>query len=85
MRSVDIETHLLPFVEIILVGRKKTERLLPPMGCIQNEANLLRADLLRAGVDRPALHVDTRDKKRRPLRFHDLRSTGLTHMAARIR
>jgi integrase len=37
---------------------------------------LLRADLLTAGVTRAELHAG--DASRQPLRFHDLRATGIT-------
>jgi integrase len=44
-------------------------------------ATRLRADLTLAGVKRPALFATDATRKR--LRFHDLRSTGLTWMAVR--
>lgn len=44
-------------------------------------AETLRADLLAAGVDRPALHI--RKRGALLMRFHDLRATGITYMAMR--
>jgi hypothetical protein len=37
--------------------------------------------LLKAGVNRPEVHTSTRTT--RPIRFHDLRATGITWMAVR--
>lgn len=44
-------------------------------------ASNLRADLIVAGCTRPALHVETETTAH--LTFHNLRDTGLTHMAVR--
>ena len=41
----------------------------------------LREDLMKAGVTRASLHV--RRPGSQPIRFHDLRATGITYMAIR--
>ena len=46
-------------------------------------ARLLREDLLAADCTREALHVRKDDPMRAHLTFHNLRDTGLTHMALR--
>ncbi len=82
VRTVDIEAHLLPLVEwLVKHPQGKRGRLLhmPPP---EDRAELLRKDLRTVGVTREALHVE-RDPLRRPMGFHELRDTGLTHMAVR--
>jgi hypothetical protein len=48
----------------------------------EDRADLLRRDLIHVGVTRKALHIEG-DPRRRSILFHDLRDTGLTHMAVR--
>lgn len=48
----------------------------------EDRAELLRRDLRTVGVNREALHIE-RDPLRRAIVLHDLRDTGLTHMAVR--
>jgi integrase len=48
----------------------------------EDRAELLRADLRTVGVARPALFIEG-DPAQRGITFHDLRDTGLTHMAVR--
>jgi hypothetical protein len=48
----------------------------------EDRAELLRKDLRTVGVTRAALHVE-HDPLQRGITFHDLRDTGLTHMAVR--
>ncbi len=78
-RTVDIEPHLYPLIEV-LIAEVKGGRLLrvPP---IEDCAELLRQDLWTVGVRRPELHHG--DATRTPMTFHCLRDTCLTHMAVR--
>jgi hypothetical protein len=48
----------------------------------EDRAELLRKDLRTVGVTRAELHIE-RDPLQRAIVFHDLRDTGLTHMAVR--
>jgi hypothetical protein len=48
----------------------------------EDRAELLRRDLMHVGVTRKALHIEG-DPLCRAIVFHDLRDTGLTHMAVR--
>jgi integrase len=48
----------------------------------EDRAELLRKDLRTVGVERDALFIE-HDSSQRALVFHDLRDTGLTHMAVR--
>jgi hypothetical protein len=80
-RTVDIEPHLYPLVQALVEHPEgKGDRLLrmPPP---EDRAELLRKDLVTVGVLRPALHVS--NELERAIVFHDLRDTGLTHMAVR--
>jgi hypothetical protein len=82
VRTVDIEPAILPLVEhLVKHPQGKGGRLLhmPPP---EDRAELLRKDLHRVGVAREALHIE-RDPLQRAIVFHDLRDTGLTHMAVR--
>jgi integrase len=82
VRTVDIEAHLLPLV-VALVKRPQGKRgrllRMPPP---EDRAELLRKDLRTVGVRRPALFIEG-DPLQRAITFHDLRDTGLTHMAVR--
>ena len=86
VRTIDIEPNLLPLVELLVKAPEgkahegKGRRLLrmPPP---EDRAELLRADLLTVGVTRKALHNS--NESQRAIVFHDLRDTGLTHMALR--
>jgi integrase len=82
VRTIDIEPNILPLVEwLVKHPDGKAGRLLhmPPP---EDRAELLRKDLRLVGVTREALHIE-RDPSRRAIVFHDLRDTGLTHMAVR--
>jgi integrase len=82
VRTIDIEPNILALVErLVKHPEGKAGRLLhmPPP---EDRAELLRKDLRLVGVTREALHVE-RDPTRRAVVFHDLRDTGLTHMAVR--
>lgn len=52
-----------------------------PMPLRHYWADQLRSDLKLAGVDRASLFVSAKDERQMRLRFHDLRSTGLTWLA----
>jgi integrase len=80
-RTIDIELHLLPLIDVLVKHPQgKGGRILrvPPP---EDLAEKLRADLLTVGVTRKALHVS--DELERAIAFHDLRDTGLCHMAVR--
>ena len=82
VRVVDIEPNAFSFVEWLSKHPQgKGGRLLhmPPP---EDRAELLRKDLLTVGVTRPALHIEN-DPNERAIVFHDLRDTGLVHMAVR--
>jgi len=77
-RHFALEPILRPMLEAMF-QRRQAEHLFKPQS--NNLARTLRADLLRAGVDRPALHVPKPGAEL--MRFHDLRATGITYMAMR--
>jgi integrase len=82
MRTVDIEPHVLPLVRwLVKHPQGKGGRLLrmPPP---EDRAELLRKDLHTVGITREALFIEG-DPHERAIVFHDLRDTGLTHMAVR--
>jgi len=82
VRTVDIEPNVRALVEWLTKRPQgKAGRLLrmPPP---EDRAELLRKDLRTVGVTREALHIE-RDPRQRAIVFHDLRDTGLTHMAVR--
>jgi integrase len=82
VRTIDIEPHLRPLVEdLVKHPTGKGGRLLhmPPT---EDRAELLRKDLKAVGVTREALFVE-HDPLRRAIVFHELRDTGLVHMAVR--
>ncbi len=82
VRTVDIEPHVHALVEaLVAYPQGKRGRLLhmPPP---EDRAELLRKDLWTVGVRRDALHIE-HDSLQRAIVFHDLRDTGLTHMAVR--
>jgi len=76
-----IEPALLPLVDALKTDRARSEKLLVGMPSKRDMARGLRRWLMRAGVDRHELHHPTPTTK--PLRFHDLRATGITWMAVR--
>lgn len=82
VRSVPIEPAIRPLVETLLAeARREGRRTLVTMPPVSDLAAGLRTYLLRAGVDREALHAD--DESRRQIRFYDLRATGITWRALR--
>ncbi len=78
-RTVPIEPNLFPLLEV-LVEANPTGRILrmPPD---EDRAELLRADLRKAGVTRTALFFD--DRLHKPVTFHDLKATCCTWAAVR--
>lgn len=78
----DIEPTLMPLLRAMhrkgatgaVIGRLADERDL---------ADILRRDLMDAGVTRHELHVASDDPPREWMRMHDLRTTGVTWMAVR--
>jgi integrase len=82
IRAIDIEPNLFQLVaDLVAHPQGKGTRLLhmPPP---EDRAKLLRKDLRKVGVTRAALFVE-HDPLQRAIVFHDLRDTGLTHMAVR--
>jgi integrase len=77
-RHFSIEPLLRPMLEA-MYRRRSRESVFE---IVERPYDVLREDLLTAGVDRPALHKKNR-KGVRALRFHDLRATGITYMAMR--
>lgn len=81
-RTIDIEQHLRPLLEHLVAhpaGKRGRLLHMPPP---EDRPELLRRDLVHVGVTRKALHIEG-DPMRRGIVFHDLRDTGLTHMAVR--
>lgn len=82
VRTVDIEPNLLPLIKALVEHPQGKGRRLLHMPPPEDRAELLRKDLETVGVTRKALHVEG-DPLVRGITFHDLRDTGLTHMAVR--
>ena len=68
-----------PLLDQMWAERPKPGTLLFPR--FTHLAEVLREDLMKAGVKRASLHV--RRQGSQPIRFHDLRATGITYMAIR--
>jgi integrase len=81
-RTIDIEPNLRPLVEALVECPAGQGGRLVHMPPPEDRAELLRKDLRTVGVTREALFVE-HDPIRRSIVFHDLRDTGLTHMAVR--
>ena len=77
-RFVEIERELAPLLDVLVSDGNARLLHLPPD---EDRAELLRADIKTAGVTRDEL--DRNDALHAPLKFHDLRGTGLTWMGAR--
>jgi len=82
VRTIDIEPNLRPLVEALIECPAGQGGRLVHMPPPEDRAELLRKDLKTVGVTREALFVE-HDPIRRSIVFHDLRDTGLTHMAVR--
>ncbi len=80
-RSVSIEPNIMPLIKLMKGNRPASDPFITNMPSERDMARGLRRWLLRAGVDRHELHHRT--PTTRPIRFHDLRATGLTWMAIR--
>jgi len=78
-RDVPIEPTLEPLLRELLAERGEGRLLDMPSG--SNIARALVTWLKKAGVDRHELHNET--PTTRPIRFHDLRGTGITWRAVR--
>lgn len=79
-RHLPIEPTLVPLLRAIRAERK-SGRLFPDMPRVDKLALTLREALTVAGITRADLFTD--DATRKPLTFHDLRSTGITFAAIR--
>src|SRR5512133_82064 len=80
-RMVRIEPTLIPLLEVM---RKESRGLGPVLVEVPSERDFargLRRWLAKAGIERRSLFE--RGPSSNPIRFHDLRSTGITWMAAR--
>jgi hypothetical protein len=80
-RNVPIEPEIAPLLEALKAELGDAGPLVPDMPSERDMARGLRRWLLKAGVDRHELHHRT--PTTRPIRFHDLRATGITWMAVR--
>jgi integrase len=80
-RSPPIEPAIVALLEAMKAEQKNTGPLVPTMPSERDMARGLRRWLAKAGVKRHELHHAT--PTTRPIRFHDLRATGLTWMAVR--
>jgi len=78
-RDVPIEPTLEPLLRELIAERREGRLLDMPSG--SNAARALVTWLKKAGADRHELHNET--PTTRPIRFHDLRGTGITWRAFR--
>jgi integrase len=81
VRPVPIEAPLLPLLAALKAERGEAGGLMAETPSERDLARGLRRWLWKAGVRRFELHNDT--PTTRKLRFHDLRSTGVTWLAVR--
>jgi integrase len=81
-RTVPIPAALLPLLRAMR-AEAQGKGLVGSRGATRHLARDLRRWLTVAGVNRPALHEGTTASK--PLRWHDLRATGLTWLAVQGR
>lgn len=80
-RDVMIEATLVPLLAALKAGRPDGARLLPVFPSERDMARGLRRWLRRAGVNRSELHFKSPTTS--PIRFHHMRSTGITWRAVR--
>jgi integrase len=80
-REVPIEPNLLGLLEAMKAGRPDDALLIASFPSERDMARGLRRWLKRAGVKRNELQ--NRTPTTRPLRYHDLRATGITWRAVR--
>lgn len=82
VHRIPIEPAIRPLLEqLVDVARAEGRTLLVSMPPISDLAESFRVYLRRAGIDREELFAD--DDARRPIRFYDLRATGITWRALR--
>ena len=81
VRPVPVEPQLVALLEALKAEAGDSGRLFGEMPSERDMARGLRRWLWKAGVRRHELHHDT--ETTRKLRFHDLRSSGVTWMAVR--
>jgi integrase len=80
-REIAIEPTLAPLLEALKAGRPDDALLFPKFPSERDMARGLRRWLTRADVKRNELHNKT--PTTRPIRFHDMRSTGILWRAVR--
>ncbi len=80
-RRVPVEPHLLPLLCAMHTEAGGVGRVSPVDATDKKTARQLQRCLRLAGLTRADLYAD--DATRKPLTFHDLRSTGLTWCAVR--
>lgn len=80
-RTPTLEANVVPLVEALVDGRDGSEPLISELRNEQDMARALRRYLKKAGVERHELHHRT--PTTRPMRWHDLRATGVSWMAVR--
>lgn len=80
-RTVTIEDAVIPLIEAMKAEHGDAGPIVGEMPSSLHMARGLRRYLLKAGVDRHELHHRT--PTTRPIRFHDLRASGITWMAVR--
>jgi integrase len=80
-RSVTIEPSIVPLIKAVKAEKADQRAPFADIPSPTGMARGLRSWLLKAGVDRHELHHKT--PTTRPIRFHDLRATGITWMAVR--
>ena len=82
-RRVLIEAAVMPLLVAMHRAAGGKGPVLPHMPVEKHLAPMLRRHLQVAGITRADLFAVATDKTRKRLRFHDLRSTGITWMAIR--
>lgn len=80
-RLLPIEPELLPLLKVLASESGGVGKVISDLPSERDLSRGLRRWLARAKVDRPGLFE--RGPSVRPIRFHDLRATGITWMAAR--
>jgi integrase len=80
-REVKIEPTLVPLLEVLTAGRQPGDLLFPGFSKKRHMPRFLKTWLRLAGVTQAELHTKT--PTTRPIRFHDLRATGITWRAVR--
>ncbi len=75
-RKMPVEAHVAPLVRVLYAEAKAVGRDHLVTLAFVDWAARLRDDLRTAGITRGELFAN--DKTRQPLRFHDLRATGIT-------